>query len=73
MMMIVRKNKDTGTVKNITEYSADIWQSLNDIYNNRIGSTSTVEICDIPESAFETDKHFQRVVKPEYIRDVLEK
>ena len=73
MMMIVRKNKDTGAVKNITEYSADIWQSLNGIYNNRIGSTSTVEICDIPESAFVTDKLGQRVVNNDYIATVLEK
>lgn len=73
MMMIVRKNRETGTVKNISEYDADAWNVLNAMYNSRISSTSTVEICDIPESAFETDKYFQRVVKPEYIRDVLEK
>ena len=73
MMMIIRRNKDTGSVKNICEYDADAWNMLNAMYNNRTSSTSTVEICDIPESAFETDKYFQRIVKPEYIRDVLEK
>ena len=73
MMMIVRKNRETGTVKNITEYVADTWKILNAMYNNRTASTSTVEICDIPESAFITTKNFQRIVDPEYVRTVLEK
>lgn len=73
MMMIVRKNRETGTVKNICEYDADTWTLLDAMYNNRTSSTSTVEVCDIPESAFETNKYYQRVVSSEYIRDVLEK
>ena len=73
MKMIVRKNRDTGLVKSIIDYTEDLWIEFNNIYNKRITSTSTVELVDIPESAFITSKHGERIVSPEYIRDVLEK
>lgn len=73
MNMIVRKNRDTGLVKSIFEYTVEMWTEFDNIYNKSTSSSSTVEVVDIPESAFVTGKHGERVVSPEYIRDVLEK
>ena len=73
MLMIVRKNKDTGLVKSIFEYTSEMWIEFDNIYNKRVSSSSTVETVDIPETAFITHVSGQRVVSPEYIRDVLEK
>jgi hypothetical protein len=71
--MIVRKNKDTGLVKSIFEYTSEMWIEFDNIYNKRVSSSSTVETVDISETAFITNVSGQRVVSPEYIRDVLEK
>lgn len=71
MKMIVRRNKTTGNVKSILDYEPATYRDLEKIYNNNL-STSTVAVVDIPESAFEPYE-YGRIVKAEYIRDVLEK
>ena len=73
MNMIIRRSKTTGNVKSITDYEPATFYELDRIYNNTQLSTCTVEVVDIPESAFESHEKYGRIVKKEYIRDVLEK
>lgn len=73
MKMIVRYSKTTGNVKSIIDYEPAMYRDLEKIYNNNNLSTSTVDVVDIPESAFDTDKDGIRTIRAGYIKDVLER